>query len=70
MERGVRLKVESKDEMKKRLHYSPDIADALCLTFAVPHSARGGRMGLNRTAKAMGAVFGDNVIPKTAEEEY
>ena len=65
-----RVKVESKDEMKKRMHYSPDIADALCLTFAVPHSARGGRMGLNRTAKAMGAVFGDNVIPKAPEEEY
>jgi len=59
-----RVKVESKDDMKKRLHYSPDIADALCLTFAVPHSARGGVLGVHRTAKAMGAVFGnEQIIP-------
>ena len=29
-----KLKVESKDEMKKRYPQSPDIADAFCLTFA------------------------------------
>lgn len=52
-----RVKVESKDDMKKRLHYSPDIADALTMTFAIPHSARGGAMGLCHTARAMGAVF-------------
>jgi len=28
-----RIKIESKDEMKKRLGFSPDIGDALCLTF-------------------------------------
>lgn len=52
-----RVKVESKDDMKKRLHYSPDIADALTMTFAVPYSARGGAMGMCHTARAMGAVF-------------
>ena len=30
-----RIKLEAKDQMKKRLGYSPDKADALCLTFAV-----------------------------------
>lgn len=29
-----KIKVEKKDEMKKRLGYSPDIGDALCLTFS------------------------------------
>ena len=29
-----KIKVESKDEMRKRGHGSPDVADALCLTFA------------------------------------
>lgn len=52
-----RVKVESKDEMKKRLHYSPDIADALTMTFAIPYSARGGAMGLCHTARSMGAIF-------------
>lgn len=28
------IKIESKDEMKKRLGFSPDIGDALCCTFA------------------------------------
>ena len=30
-----RIKLESKDQMKKRLGVSPDISDALALTFAV-----------------------------------
>lgn len=34
-ETNGRIKVEGKGEMKKRLHSSPDFADALCLTFAV-----------------------------------
>jgi hypothetical protein len=29
-----KIKIEAKDEMKKRLGFSPDIGDALCLTFA------------------------------------
>lgn len=29
-----KIKVEKKEEMKKRLGYSPDIGDALCLTFS------------------------------------
>ena len=35
-----RLKIESKDEMKKRVKFSTDLADALALTFAqpVPHA--------------------------------
>ena len=52
-----RLKIDSKDEIKKTLGYSPDIADALTMTFAVPYSALGGIMGIHETAKAMGAVF-------------
>ncbi len=39
---GGKLKVESKDEIKKRGVISPDLADAFCLTFAVKHS--GGAM--------------------------
>lgn len=31
-----KLILESKEQIKKRLGYSPDIADALCLTFAIP----------------------------------
>jgi hypothetical protein len=52
-----RLKVESKDDMKQRLGHSPDIADALCMTFAVPYSSRGGSLGLYHTARSMGAIF-------------
>jgi len=29
-----KLKVESKDELKKRYPQSPDVADAFCLTFS------------------------------------
>lgn len=29
-----KIKIESKDEMKKRLNLSPDLGDALCLTFS------------------------------------
>lgn len=28
--------MEEKDQIKKRLGFSPDLADALCLTFALP----------------------------------
>lgn len=36
-----KLKVESKDEMKKRYPQSPDVADAFCLTFAGSSITRG-----------------------------
>ena len=32
-----KIKVESKEQMKKKGHNSPDLADALCLTFASRH---------------------------------
>jgi hypothetical protein len=35
-----RIGIESKDDMKKRLGHSPDIADALCLTFFIPKKAK------------------------------
>jgi hypothetical protein len=38
-----RIKVESKGELKKRGMRSPDIADALCLTFAGEGALIGGR---------------------------
>ncbi len=36
-----KLKVEGKDEMRKRLPRSPDVADAFCLTFADAVAYRG-----------------------------
>ena len=33
-----KIQVESKDDMKKRGIKSPDLADALCLTFAAPEA--------------------------------
>jgi len=41
-----KIKVESKDEMKKRAVQSPDLADAFCLTLAwradkIPETGRG-----------------------------
>ena len=38
-----KYKIEGKDEMKKRLKRSPDLADALCLTFAGQAAMVGGR---------------------------
>ena len=35
-----KIKIESKDDMKERLGFSPDIGDALCLTFAAEPRAR------------------------------
>ena len=56
-----RLKIDSKDEMKKTLGYSPDIADALTMTFATPFSALGGTLGMHKTARSMGAIFSQKV---------
>jgi hypothetical protein len=36
-----KIKVESKDEMRKRSPRSPDVADAFCLTFADAAHHRG-----------------------------
>jgi hypothetical protein len=36
-------KIEAKDEMKRRIRRSPDLADALCVTFAGDASLVGGR---------------------------
>ena len=38
--RNGKIKVESKDELKRRGRKSPDFADALCLTFAGSHSSK------------------------------
>jgi len=38
--RGDRLLLEPKDQVKARLGYSPDDADAFALTFAQPVAAR------------------------------
>ena len=35
-----KLRIEEKDQIKSRLGYSPDLADALCLTFALPEMPR------------------------------
>ena len=37
---GVKFLLEPKDQLKTRLGRSPDLADALALTFAVPEGAR------------------------------
>ena len=42
-ERNGKLKVEAKSDMKRRGLRSPDIADALCLTFSGQAAVVGGR---------------------------
>ncbi len=44
-----KFQLESKDQIKKRLGYSPDKADALALTWAIPDTPRSG-MGSGRRA--------------------
>ncbi len=46
---GGKFQLESKEQIKKRLGFSPDRADALCLTFAFPDSTS----------------FADNMLGKT-----
>lgn len=36
-----KMRIEEKDQIKKRLGKSPDLADALCLTFALPDAPSG-----------------------------
>ena len=38
---GGQLQLEDKDQVKRRLGRSPDLADALALTFGVPEMPRG-----------------------------
>lgn len=52
-----RIKLESKDDIKKRLaEMSPDIADALCLTFAAPVAAPTLASQLQRQIPNIGGV--------------
>lgn len=41
-----KFQLESKEQIKKRLGFSPDLADALCLTFSMPEAARTDAMRL------------------------
>lgn len=56
---GGQFRLEEKDQIKKRLGRSPNFADALALTFAVPDQPTGSRqrelelMGLSQGAHAM-----------------
>ena len=50
---GGKLKVESKDSMKKRGMPSPDVADALVLTFASAAGRASGRGGWGRRSKPL-----------------
>lgn len=43
--KGDRFALEGKDQIKARLGYSPDLADALALTFAQPVAPPGARVG-------------------------
>jgi hypothetical protein len=45
-----KFQIEAKDQIKKRIGKSPDLADALALTFAIPDMPAGMRLpGINRT---------------------
>lgn len=43
---GGRLRVEEKEQIKKRVGYSPDDWDAFCTTFAIPDMPSGEMMGV------------------------
>lgn len=49
-----RIKLESKERVKEKTGSSPDLADALCLTFAYPAASGGGRE--YRRARAQGRI--------------
>jgi phage terminase large subunit len=55
-----KLIIESKDQIKKRLGRSPDLADALALTFAIPDAPA----GINRVGNGMMSVS----APKKVQE--
>ena len=54
-----KIKVEGKPEMKKRLGFSPDLGDALCLTFAAERFARK-PVKAYRRRETVGFVYGDD----------
>ena len=54
-----KLRVDSKDELKKRGARSPDKADAVCLTFAATATALMGGAGLRRQRAAAGEAVSD-----------
>lgn len=59
-----RLKLEPKEELKKRGMPSPDLADALALTFAEPVRVRDlhGKQGLGAQAAAIADPFDDPIV--------
>lgn len=52
------VQLEKKEDLKKRGLHSPDLADALALTFAVPLGAAARGMGLSETADDTYDLFG------------
>lgn len=67
-----KIKIESKDEMKERLHFSPDVGDALCLSFAAERLARKPvQQQVMRRRQAVGAMLGeDRPGARRGEYEY
>lgn len=61
--KGGKIQLEEKEQIKKRLGYSPDRADALALTFAIPE-APGTR------DSATGAIRPDNEIGNVVVSEW
>lgn len=53
-----RIKLESKESIKERLNKSPDIADALCLTFAAPTYLSRNKMYKRNRKKGMVRHYG------------
>jgi hypothetical protein len=47
-----RFQIEDKKQIKSRLGFSPDKADALCLTFALPELKMGQRLAMSRENQA------------------
>lgn len=56
-----RLQLEEKDEIKKRLGHSPDMADALALTFAEPVYLTGLKINGGLNENSIEKMFSDNV---------
>lgn len=56
LEKG-KLRLEEKDQIKARLGYSPDLADALCLTFAVQIQRKGRQIAGRRNSNMCQTEF-------------
>ncbi|HXA39662.1 MAG TPA: hypothetical protein VNW53_11725 [Phenylobacterium sp.] len=54
--KGDKIQIESKDQIKDRLGRSPDIADALALTFTFPVTPRSVTKGEGRYSRNRGGV--------------